>query len=259
MDSFSPQSSNGASGYPGAPWAFRRALARDENLVFPTWGMGDATIALVGAAATGVIVGFVLMQLHIDPANGWGLIISFVTPWIFLIGWPVFATLTKGNGPKLDLGLAAASQHRRLGVIAGLGSLGGALAVAFVITKLFGPLSSTAGDVGKSQHGVVLIVFVLLAMFGAPIAEEIAFRGMLYGALSKAYIPQWAVVVITAAVFALFHFEPKRFLVLFVIGLVLGEVRRRTGSTVAAIIAHSINNTPPAIGILIAGLGLLGK
>ena len=259
MDSFSPQSSNGASGYPGATWAFRRALTRGENLVFPTWGMGDAMIALVGGALTGVVIGFLLMQLHIDPANGWGLIASFVTPWVFLIGWPVFATRTKGNGPKLDLGLEAAPQHRRLGIVAGLISLASALIIASVITKLFGPLSSTAGDVGKSQHGIVLIVFVLLAMFGAPIAEEIAFRGMLYGALSKAYIPQWAVVVITAAVFALFHFEPKRFLVLFAIGLVLGEVRRRTGSTVAAIIAHSINNTPPAIGILLAGLGLFGK
>ena len=259
MESFSPENSSGASGYPGAPWSFRRTLARDENLIFPTWGMGDAAIALVGAAVFGVLTGFVLMQLHIDPANGWGLIVSFVAPWLLLIGWPVFATLTKGNGPKIDLGLEAAPHHRRLGIAAGIISLGSALVIAYVITKFFGPLSSTAGDVGNSQHGVVLIVFVLLAMFGAPFAEEIAFRGMLYGALSKAYIPQWAVVVITAAVFALFHFEPKRFLVLFAIGLVLGEVRRRTGSTVAAIIAHSINNTPPAIGILITGFGFFGN
>jgi membrane protease YdiL (CAAX protease family) len=28
-------------------------------------------------------------------------------------------------------------------------------------------------------------MFVLLAMFGAPIVEEIAFRGLLFGALAK--------------------------------------------------------------------------
>ena len=259
MDSFQPQSSSGASGYPGAPWAFRRALARGDDLVFPWWGMGDAVIALVGAVAVGVGTGFVLMQAHIDPKNGWGLLVSFVAPWLLMAGWPIIATIKKGNGPNIDLGLETIPQHRRLGIIGGLASIVLASALALVIQKFTGPFESTAGNLGMNQSGIVLILFVLLAMFGAPIAEEIAFRGMLYGALSKAFIPQWAVVVITAAVFALFHFEPKRFLILFLIGLVLGEIRRRTGSTTASIIAHVINNTPAAIGILLSGFGLLGS
>jgi len=91
-------------------------------------------------------------------------------------------------------------------------------------------------------------------MFGAPIVEEIAFRGMLYGALAKAHINEHLVVLITALVFALFHFEPKRFLILFVIGIILGEVRRRTGSTSAAIVAHVVNNAPAAIFTLVSAL-----
>jgi membrane protease YdiL (CAAX protease family) len=126
--------------------------------------------------------------------------------------------------------------------------------MAVIVTRFTGPLSSTAGDVGMNQTGFVLVLFVLMAMFGAPIVEEIAFRGLLYGALAKAHINEHLVVVITALVFALFHFEPKRFLILFAIGMILGEVRRRTGSTSAAIVAHAVNNTPAALFILVTAL-----
>ena len=138
--------------------------------------------------------------------------------------------------------------------MAGIASLVIASLIALIVTRITGPLSSTAGDIGVNQSGIVLVIFVLLAMFGAPIVEEIAFRGMLYGALAKARINEHLVVVITALVFALFHFEPKRFIILFAIGLILGEVRRRTGSTSAAIVAHVVNNTPAALFILVTAL-----
>jgi membrane protease YdiL (CAAX protease family) len=246
--------SDGASGFPGAPWAFRRALSRGEELKLPTWGMGDAIISLVGAIGLSLVVSLALMSQNIDPENGWGLIVAFSAPWLAMAGWPIVATTIKGNGPKLDLGLIAPRTYLRFGSVAGLASLLVASVVAWIVTRFTGPLSSTAGDVGMNQTGIVLIIFVLMAMFGAPIVEEIAFRGLLYGALAKAHINERLVVVITALVFALFHFEPKRFIILFVIGLILGEVRRRTGSTSAAIVAHIVNNTPPAAMILVAGL-----
>jgi len=246
--------SDGASGFPGAPWAFRRAVVQGQDLKIPTWGMGDAIISLVGAIGFSLIIGLALMSQNIDPENGWGLIIAFSAPWLALAGWPILATTLKGNGPKLDLGLIAARTHLRLGFIAGLTSLIAASLIALVVTRFTGPLSSAAGDVGLNQTGIVLVLFVLLAMFGAPIVEEIAFRGMLYGALAKAHINEHLVVIITALVFAMFHFEPKRFFILFVIGIILGEIRRRTGSTSAAIVAHVVNNAPAAIFILVTAL-----
>jgi membrane protease YdiL (CAAX protease family) len=246
--------SDGASGFPGAPWAFRRAIARGEDLKIPTWGMGDAIISLVGAIGFSLIIGLGLMSQNIDPENGWGLIIAFSAPWLVMAGWPIIATSIKGNGPKIDLGLITSRAHLRLGFLAGLASLLVASVVALIVTQITGPLSSTAGDIGINQSGIVLVVFVLMAMFGAPIVEEIVFRGMLYGALAKARINEHLVVVITALVFALFHFEPKRFFILFVIGIILGEVRRRTGSTSAAIMAHVVNNTPAALFILVTAL-----
>ena len=246
--------SDGASGFPGAPWAFRRAIARGEELKIPTWGMGDAVISLVGAIGLSLVVSLSLMSQNIDPENGWGLIIAFCAPWFMLAGWTLVVTTLKGNGPGIDLGLIAPRTHLRLGFVAGLLSLAAASLMAVIVTRFTGPLSSSAGDVGLNQTGIVLVLFVLLAMFGAPIVEEIAFRGMLYGALAKAHVNEHLVVAITALVFALFHFEPKRFVILFVIGMILGEVRRRTGSTSAAIVAHVVNNTPAALYILVTAL-----
>jgi membrane protease YdiL (CAAX protease family) len=216
--------------------------------------MGDAVISLVGAIGLSLVISLSLMSQNIDPENGWGLVIAFSAPWLALAGWPILATVLKGNGPRIDLGLLAPRTHLRLGFVAGLASLATASLMAVIVTRFTGPLSSSAGDVGLNQTGIVLVVFVLLAMFGAPIVEEIAFRGLLYGALAKAHVNEHLVVAITALVFALFHFEPKRFLILFVIGMILGEVRRRTGSTSAAIVAHVVNNTPAALYILVTAL-----
>jgi membrane protease YdiL (CAAX protease family) len=216
--------------------------------------MGDAVISLVGAIGLSLVISLSLMSQNIDPENGWGLVIAFSAPWLALAGWPILATALKGNGPRIDLGLLAPRTHLRLGFVAGLASLATASLMAVIVTQFTGPLSSSAGDVGLNQTGIVLVVFVLLAMFGAPIVEEIAFRGLLYGALAKAHVNEHLVVAITALVFALFHFEPKRFLILFVIGMILGEVRRRTGSTSAAIVAHVVNNTPAALYILVTAL-----
>jgi membrane protease YdiL (CAAX protease family) len=216
--------------------------------------MGDAVISLVGAIGLSLVVSLGLMTQNIDPENGWGLLIAFSAPWLAMAGWPLIATSIKGNGPKIDLGLIAPRTHLRLGFVTGLVSLLVASVAAWIVTQFTGPLSSTAGDVGLNQTGIVLVIFVLMAMFGAPIVEELAFRGLLYGALAKAHVNEHLVVAITALVFALFHFEPKRFIILFAIGLILGEVRRRTGSTSAAIVAHIVNNTPAALYILVTAL-----
>ena len=84
-----------------------------------------------------------------------------------------------------------------------------------------------------------------------PIVEELAFRGLLFGALEKRGQGQVACVLISAVAFALFHFEPVRFPVLLVIGLALSTVRAVTGSTRASIAAHMANNLPASISLLV--------
>jgi membrane protease YdiL (CAAX protease family) len=93
-----------------------------------------------------------------------------------------------------------------------------------------------------------------MVVVGAPIAEELTFRGLLWSGLAKRGVRPWVAVLVSAAAFALIHFEPERLFVLLVIGSVLGAVRWITGSVGACIVAHAVNNAPGAIGILALGL-----
>jgi membrane protease YdiL (CAAX protease family) len=150
----------------------------------------------------------------------------------------------------LDYGLMISPRHVRVAASIFVIGMAGATVAAWVITTVHGDFTSTAAAAASHQHGAVLVVFALSTVLVAPVCEEVAFRGLLFTALHKRGLADRAVVVISAAVFAAYHLEPTRFLLLFVLGLALGEVRLRTGSTSAAMITHALVNLLPAITML---------
>lgn len=193
------------------------------------------------------------MTAHTDPSFGMGLILSMIFPWLALAGWPVVASVIKGNGPRVDYGLIFTKQHVRLGVLGGLASFVVAAIIGQITIKILGPITSAAGDLAGVQVGFVRVLFVLFIVIGAPIVEELAFRGLLFSALCKTGVQPILSVVISAAAFAIFHFEPQRLAILFLVGLVLGELRRRSGSLVPGIVAHAVNNSPALVLLLGSG------
>lgn len=89
----------------------------------------------------------------------------------------------------------------------------------------------------------------------APFCEELFFRGFVLPGLLKEMSPLWA-VFISAALFAIAHVDPGSFLPLFAIGLALGFLRLRSGSTWAGICLHMLNNTLAALLIVLAMHGI---
>lgn len=194
--------------------------------------------------------GVIMMALGIDPKHNWALILTLTLPWLAYVIYPVLATKYKGNGLRIDLGLSLSKPQLRLAILGGLGSLLVASLAGLISIKLFGPISSAAGNAGLNEHGIVAIVFAILVMTAGPLVEEIVFRGMLLGSLLKREMAPVLALIITSGIFAIAHFEPKRLMILFAAGLVMGEVRRRTGSTAASAITHMINNAPAAIALM---------
>jgi CAAX amino terminal protease family. len=76
----------------------------------------------------------------------------------------------------------------------------------------------------------------------APLAEELAFRGMLYGWLAGRW-SNLAAFVLSSLAFALAHAELLHILLVLPLGFWFGYLRWRTGSLVPTIVAHMINNT----------------
>lgn len=213
--------------------------------------MPDAWVTLGVTVALAAVVATIALADGVDPYNGWGLVASTALPWLGLAGWPLWVVARKGNGARVDLGLQLTRAHLRTAVLAGLLAYVVGLIGAWVTTRVRGDFTSTAGEVGSRQHGLVLVVFALMAAFLAPVVEEIAFRGLLFGALCKRGTNPHIATVVSALVFAAFHAEPTRIGILIGLGLVLGEVRRRTGSTSAAIITHMMNNVPAALYLVV--------
>jgi len=83
--------------------------------------------------------------------------------------------------------------------------------------------------------GIMRVVII------APIVEELIFRGVIMSGLMRNYKVGWA-IFFSALLFALFHLNPWQFPATFLLGLVLGWLRIRTGSILACITGHAIHN-----------------
>ena len=111
---------------------------------------------------------------------------------------------------------------------------------------------SAAGELAGDMDSVpALIAFAVLVGVGAPIVEELAFRGLLFGSLVKRGMPIWFTILVSGGIFALFHFEPIRIPLLMSTGLVLAFARYQQRSLTVPIVAHMVNNIPAAIALVL--------
>ncbi|MEO3854879.1 CPBP family intramembrane glutamic endopeptidase [Acrocarpospora sp. B8E8] len=81
------------------------------------------------------------------------------------------------------------------------------------------------------------ILIVIRALILAGIAEELLFRGILFGWLRRG-LPWWAVALITASLFAGIHYFPVLIPVGVVLGVLFVWLRERLGSILPGLILH---------------------
>jgi membrane protease YdiL (CAAX protease family) len=137
----------------------------------------------------------------------------------------------------------------------------GTVAVAVVVVIVSGALLDPIFNGGAQQGiepthspttthqwvsiGVAAFALVLVA----PVAEELLFRGLGFAAFGPVAVP------VTALLFGLAHGLPALLVEVTVAGLVLAEVRRRTGSVLPGMAVHMTFNAA-ALAIAFATLGV---
>jgi membrane protease YdiL (CAAX protease family) len=116
-----------------------------------------------------------------------------------------------------------------------------------------------AAELGRTLSGGALVLFAVSTMFLAPLLEEIVFRGFFFNMLRSSFrnrlpagIGDFSAVVVSGAIFAAVHGTLTGFPMLFIIGMVLAEVYRRTGSLHASIAMHFINNTVVTVMLILS-------
>ena len=98
------------------------------------------------------------------------------------------------------------------------------------------------------MNGFDRVMAFLALVVVAPIAEEIIFRGWLYGKLREKLsdLPEWGGIAlsmfITSAIFGLMHFQWNVGVNVFCLSLVLCGLREITGTIYAGILTHMLRN-----------------
>ncbi len=124
------------------------------------------------------------------------------------------------------------------------------LIMVTVFGRLFGTtqvnswlLQEQAGTtmlLGVENKAAFLLISFLLVV-GAPLSEELLFRGALLYPLAQIIPKKWA-VILTALCFALVHFYVIQFIPVLFSGVVLGLLFMANGSIVRSVTAHIIVN-----------------
>lgn len=120
--------------------------------------------------------------------------------------------------------------------------------LAFALNQLFISLFSwydpgQAQDVGYDNlydNFDRLIAFISLVII-APIAEEILFRGWIYGKVRK-YLPLIPTIILVSVAFGFMHGQWNASLTTFALSLILCSGREVTGTIYSGIILHMLNN-----------------
>ena len=95
---------------------------------------------------------------------------------------------------------------------------------------------------------MISIVFII----GAPIAEELLFRGYLYSQLINTKLGTYGTIIFTSLLWTGLHaqYDFDILISIFFLGLVLGYVRYKHDSVYLAIVIHAIHNIQATIYIL---------
>lgn len=178
--------------------------------------------------------------------------------WFGLLGAPVLATRLKGNGVVADLQLQARlADAWRGGVV-------GALLQIVALPLLYWPIlrivdkgpSDLEGPAramtDRADGAVGVLLLVLIVGIGAPIVEEIFYRGLFQRALLKRGLPPAAAIGISATVFGLSHVELLQLPALILFGAAAGTLAHRAGRLGPAIAAHVAFNMVTVVSLLVA-------
>jgi membrane protease YdiL (CAAX protease family) len=223
---------------------------------------GPSLLLAASAFFAGIVLAGILGSLAIlvtgDEDGPALLAAGFVGLWIPLVGASLLASKAFGTGsPRRDLGLRIEPADLGLGVLVGIAGLLAASGVQLLLSPfpdLVGSNTNFIDDQATTTIGTVIVV--LSTLVGAPLVEELFFRGLLLHSMARLGL---AAVVLQALVFGLIHVTPEEglgnigiMLGVGAFGLVLGLAVRRFGRLGPSIVAHIVFNAAAVVPLLVS-------
>lgn len=229
------------------------------------WGVADAVAGWLIANGAAIVVGAIILNgagyAHVKAAHYplWLLAVLQVPLWFGYLGSVVYAGRSRGNGVVRDFGARfVARTDIWLGVVVGL-------VCQFLVVPLVSypwiklleqvqdkkiDLSQVARQLtDKANDPVGVVLLVLIVGVGAPIIEELFFRGLLLRSLQDRWGTTVALVG-SAVVFGATHFELAQLPALTVFGFVLAWLAVRYDRLGPCIASHLVFNMATVVLLL---------
>jgi hypothetical protein len=214
-------------------------------------------VGLVAGGLAGAIASGITGKVDGLPVT----IAGLVGLWVGLAGLPLLAARRKGSGSVVgDFGL-----RLKPGTDIGLGIVVGLTGQFVVVRVIVGLFESFAHDVDVAQqtknvtgnpHGLGLAILAPFLVLGAPVVEELFFRGLVLRSLARRGGPVLAVVG-SSVLFGLVHFQTGMgaasdaalMCAIGAFGVLLAILAVRTGRLGPGLIAHATFNAVTVIAL----------
>lgn len=231
----------------------------------PRWGFADVLVAFVvaqiasgiGLAVYAAVEGIAVAEVTTDELPIGAIALLQLPLWLGLLGMPLLSAWRRGNGAVRDFGLWMTRRDVPLGLAIGVGCQLVLVPLVTLPVLLLSDadqadLEAPARELTDKATGPGVLVLVLVVVVGAPLAEEVFYRGLLQRTLLR-HLPVWPALVVTAVVFGASHFQALQFPALAAFGVVLSYLAHRTGRLGLNIWAHVGFNATTVVLLLARG------
>jgi CAAX protease family protein len=216
----------------------------ERSFPYANWGPGAAILGVVLALGAGIMLGipaaFLGTEDDGDLSTAGNVVVQIATALGFLLV-PMAIAAQRGAATLGQiaerLGVRRFSPSAFKWMAASVG--------AYLLFAMFYSLLITQPEQDDIAEGFGPIpIQILLIVVAAPVAEEVCFRGYLFGGLREK-LPAWAAALIAGAIFGALHALTGITAVppLIAFGVVLCLLYEKTGSIVPGIILHMLNNS----------------
>lgn len=200
-------------------------------------------VTLVGAVLLGQLIGMFTRDKAVLQ-----LALYAIHP-LALLGAVYVLLIRSGRYAWRDLGAVPASAGwMRAGMFAGIGMVPMVYLIVFIVHQVVGGSAPQGAQIELPKSGNLLfwLNFATLFLYIGiliPVAEELFFRGVVFGWLRSRF-DFWPANLATALAFGLIHMQSVEVsAALMAGGLVLGWLYEKSGSLLPAILAHQAFNT----------------
>lgn len=133
------------------------------------------------------------------------------------------------------------------------------LLAVFLVAQIavVGLLGIEPSEFMQSLAGSRHLPLTLVVVLAAPLLEELVFRGYLFTAWRHSRLGFSGTLLLTSTLFALWHWGQYHWVqtaFIFILALILGYAREKSGSVLLPMLLHSLNNLVSAIVVIYLGV-----